>query len=139
MTAVYVLGRILLAAIFLISGAIKVMQYSGQVAFAGQAGVPFPAIAIALAAAVEVGAGICVVLGYRIWLAAWVLVAYLVPVSVIFHSNFADPNQIANFMKNVALIGGLMILAWAGRYQPAPMQAKTAETDRREVLERMRS
>ena len=134
MTAVFVLGRLLMAAIFLFSGVMKVIQYSGQVAYAQQASVPLPQIAVALAAAIEIGTGVCLVFGYRLWSTAWVLIAYLVPVTIIFHSNFSDPNQTFHFMKNLAMIGGFLILAWSQRVLAIRrMPGAVAEAERLEV------
>ena len=139
MTAVSAIGRILLAAIFVISGVMKVITYAASVGFAAQAGLPLPEIAIGLAAAVEIGAGICVVLGYRVWSAAWVLVAFMVPTTIIFHHNIADQNQMAHCLKNISIIGGLVVLAYSDRLSRVrPMPATTVETERRE-FERMRS
>jgi putative oxidoreductase len=69
---------------------------------------PAPAIAYAIAVIVEIGGGILLVLGFHTRLVALVLAVFCVATAFGFHSNFADQNQMINFMKNIAMTGGLL-------------------------------
>jgi putative oxidoreductase len=71
--------------------------------------------------ALELGAGLAFLLGWRTRLAAWVLGAFTLCAGAIFHHAFHDPVQLALFMKNVAIAGGLLAftVAPARRHDPA--------------------
>ena len=48
----------------------------------------------------------------------WLLFLFMIPTTLIFHTNFSDPNQMIHFLKNVSIMGGLLYVAryGAGRY-----------------------
>ena len=99
-------GRILIAVIFLISGFFKVGGYAQIVAYATAVHLPAPGVAIAIAAAVELGCGLAILAGFRTRFAAWLLFLYLIPVTYFFHNFWAvqgqeQQTQMINFLKNV--------------------------------------
>jgi putative oxidoreductase len=102
------LGRFLLVAIFLFSGAGKIANPSGTIAFIGSTGAPLPAVGYALSVAVEIGVSALFLIGYRTRAAAAILALFCVATAVLFHNNFADQNQMINFMKNFAMAGGFL-------------------------------
>lgn len=113
------LGRLLISPIFLFSGITKIAMYSHIVGFSAAKGIPMPGVAIALAAAVEISGGLAVLLGFQARAAAWLLFLYLIPATLIFHNFWASSGaehqeQMLNFMKNVTIMGGLLILAANG-------------------------
>jgi len=113
------LGRLLISPIFLFSGFSKLAMYSQVVGFAGAKGMPMPEIAIALAAATEIICGLAVLIGLKTRAAAWLLFFYLIPTTLIFHNFWASSGaehqeQMLNFVKNVTIMGGLLILAANG-------------------------
>jgi putative oxidoreductase len=80
---------------------------------------PMPEIAIALAAATEIICGLAVLIGLKTRAAAWLLFLYLIPTTLIFHNFWASSGaehqeQMLNFVKNVTIMGGLLILAANG-------------------------
>jgi putative oxidoreductase len=108
-------GRILLAAIFLLSGLGKLADPAGTIGYIGAAGLPLAPIAFAGAVAVEVGGGIALIAGYRSRLAAAALAAFSLLAALGFHSNLADQNQFIHFLKNIAMAGGLLqVVAFGG-------------------------
>jgi putative oxidoreductase len=112
-------ARILLGIVFLASGAMKIAGFSMVVGFAAAKGLPFPAVSIALAAAIEIAGAAMLFLGYRARLASFVLFLYLIPTTLIFHNFWAAhgleaQTQLVNFLKNVAIMGGLLMVASAG-------------------------
>jgi putative oxidoreductase len=114
-SAAALIGRLFLAAIFLLSGASKVAAPSATIAYIGSAGLPFPQLAFIAAATVELGGGLALVLGYRTRIAAAALALFSVMAALAFHSAFSDQNQMIHFFKNIAMAGGLLqVVAFGG-------------------------
>jgi putative oxidoreductase len=111
-------GRVLLSAIFLLSGLSKISAPAATVAYISSVGLPFAHFGLAIAILVEVIGGVALVLGYRTRLVAAVLALFTVATALAFHSNLADQNQFFHFFKNIAITGGLLqIVAFgAGRF-----------------------
>lgn len=112
--ALPLIGRLLLALLFLGSGLSKIFMPAAAHAEIAQAHLPLPTLAYFVAVVVEVGGGVLLLLGYRVKLAAWALSAFTLAAAVFFHANMADPDQMAHFMKNLAIIGGLLTVASFG-------------------------
>ncbi|AMB86127.1 LysR family transcriptional regulator [Pseudomonas agarici] len=115
--AVALAGRILISAIFLISGFSKVTNPSAILGYIGSAGLPFPQLALIVAIVVEIGGSLLLILGYRTRLVALVMAVFTVAAALAFHNHLADQNQFTHFFKNIAMAGGLLqVLAFgAGR------------------------
>jgi putative oxidoreductase len=107
-------GRILLAAIFVMSGVGKVAAPAATLAYMNAAGLPFAPLGLAGAALIELGGGVALILGYRTRAVATILAIFAIVTALIFHSNFADQNQLIHFLKNVAMAGGLLQVAAFG-------------------------
>ncbi|MBR1218477.1 DoxX family protein [Bradyrhizobium sp. U87765 SZCCT0131] len=107
-TYVPALGRLLLAAIFLLSGVGKVFAPGPTQAYIASAGLPAPLLAYIVAVVVEVGGGALLVLGYQTRAVALVLAVFTLAAAFGFHNNFAEQNQMIHFMKNLAITGGLL-------------------------------
>jgi putative oxidoreductase len=102
------LGRLLLVALFLLSGAGKVADPSGTIAFIGSTGAPLPAVGYAISVAVELGASTLFLLGYKTRTAATALALFCFATAYLAHRNFADQNQMIHFMKNLSIAGGFL-------------------------------
>jgi putative oxidoreductase len=102
------LGRLLLVAVFLLSGSGKLADPSGTIAFIGSTGAPLPAVGYALSVAIELGVSALFLIGYQTRVAAAILALFCVATALLFHNNFADQNQMINFMKNLAMAGGFL-------------------------------
>jgi putative oxidoreductase len=111
-------GRILLGAIFLLSGISKISAPAVTLAYISSVGLPFAHLGLAVAIVVELAGGVALVLGYRTRLVAGVLALFTVATALAFHSNLADQNQFFHFFKNIAMAGGLLqVVAYgAGRF-----------------------
>ncbi len=107
-------SRVLLSAIFLYSGVMKVFHFTATTGFMTAHGMHMAAMFLVLAVLVEIGGGLSVLLGYYPRLGALALALFLVPVTLVFHRNLGDPNQAAHFAKNVAIAGGLLAVVSAG-------------------------
>ena len=115
-TVILIAGRIVLSVFFLLSGVTKIARNKMMVEYAMSRKLPMPGAAIALAALIELAGGISVLTGFHARIAAAILIVYLIPTTLIFHNFWAasgaeKQNQGVHFMKNVAIMGGLLILA----------------------------
>ena len=107
-------GRVMMSAIFLLSGVGKLAAPAATLAMIKAAGLPLPEVSYAAAAFVEVAGGLLLVAGYRTRIVALVLAAFSLATAVTFHTAFADQNQMIHFLKNVAMAGGLLQVAAFG-------------------------
>ena len=121
--AAALVGRILLAFLFLKSGWGKIGGFEQTAAMMASKGVPLANIALIVTILIELGAGALLVIGYKARWAALAIALWLIPVTFMFHAYWAVPadqvmNQTNHFFKNVAVFGGmLMIFALGpGRY-----------------------
>lgn len=103
-------GRILVALIFLQSGIEKFVHYSGTLGYMTRAGLPFPQVLLVASGIVETACALALILGWKARPAALVLVAWMIPVTLIFHNPAAGQDAMIHFMKNVAITGGLLML-----------------------------
>jgi putative oxidoreductase len=116
--AVVVLGRFLFALIFLMAGANHFNKQT--IGYAASQGVPLAAIAVPLSGVLAIAGGLSFLLGYRAKLGAWLIVLFLVPVSLMMHKfwTVTDPMmaqlQMILFMKNVSMLGGALLISHFG-------------------------
>ena len=104
-------GRVLLAAIFLVSGLGKISGYSGTQGYMESMGVP--GMLLPLVILLEVGGALAIILGYRTRLAAAALAAFSLASGVLFHGG-ADQMQQIMLFKNVTIAGGFLLLVARG-------------------------
>lgn len=123
-------GRVLLASLFLVSGMGKLAAPAATKAYILSAGMPLPDIAYLIAVVVEVGLGLALLLGYRTRVVAAVMAVFTLATAVAFHAHFGDPNQQIHFLKNLAIVGGLLqVAAWgAGRFSLDSLQWRRIRT-----------
>lgn len=107
-------GRVLIAAIFVLSGLSKVTAPAATIGYIQQAGLPFPQLALALAVLVEFGGGLALIAGYRVRLVALALAGFSIVTAFAFHMELGDQNQFIHFFKNLAMAGGLLQVAAFG-------------------------
>ena len=108
-------GRLLMAAIFLMSGMHKISDPQGTQQYMQAMGMTWATTLLYLGAIViEVGGGLSLLLGYWTRAGATALILFMIPTTLIFHTNFADQNQMIHFLKNLAMFGGLFYVAAYG-------------------------
>jgi putative oxidoreductase len=120
-------GRVLLAAIFVVSGFGKLTNMTGTAGFMEHAGIPhtlvFPGLLASVAA--EFGFGLLVMIGYKARIAAIVMLLWFIPVTIMFHflpwreavahgDAMGAMAQQINYMKNISIMGGLLLIASFG-------------------------
>lgn len=107
-------GRVLIAVLFLWAGIGKIENPAGTMQYIAMAGLPVPMAAYAVAVLVEIGGGVLLVLGWQTRIVASVLALFTLAAAVGFHTHFADHNQQIHFMKDFAILGGLLHIAAFG-------------------------
>ena len=118
-----VAGRILLSSIFLLSGINKIMSFSTTASMMDDKGIFMAPLALTVAICVEVLCGIGLLTGIFARVSSLLLFLFLIPTTLIFHNFWDAPAaqahmQQISFMKNLAIMGGLLIVAGLG---PGPM------------------
>jgi putative oxidoreductase len=121
--ALALVGRVLLGVIFVLSGFQKLMGFSGTISAIAGKGLPMPEVLAAATVAIELGAGLLLLLGLKARWAAALLFLFIIPVSLTFHNFWtmegaaAAMNKI-QFMKNLSIMGGMLMVAafGPGRY-----------------------
>lgn len=109
-------GRVMLAAIFLLSGIQKLTAYAGTQVYMESAGVPGAMLPLVIA--VEIGGALALILGLWTRLVALGLALFCLATAALFHDKLADQMQFIMFWKNVAMAGGFLIVA---AHAPGPL------------------
>ena len=112
--AVALVGRILLALIFIMSGFGKLTAIGGTAGYFASYGIPAPTAVAVLAGLIELVGGLAVLVGYQTRIAAWLLAAFSIASALIAHMDWSDMMQWINFQKNLAIAGGFLLLAAFG-------------------------
>ncbi|HYR32903.1 MAG TPA: DoxX family protein [Burkholderiales bacterium] len=108
-------ARVLLVLLFLLSGVGKVMAFGGTVSYIASRGLPLPALETAIAVAVELGAGLLLLVGWKTRWASMILAVFAVATGILFHAYWADTDAAArmgdyiNFWKNISIAGGFLM------------------------------
>jgi putative oxidoreductase len=112
-------GRILLALLFLVAGVRKLMAVAGSTGYLTKLGFPMPEVMIWVAIAIEIGGAALLILGWNTRRVAWLLILFTAIATAMAHrfwefdaAQYA--NQLNHFLKNVAIIGGLLYVAVLG-------------------------
>jgi putative oxidoreductase len=115
---IVLLGRLLYAFLFVIGGAADFSKMAMD--HAQSVGVPMASIAVPLAGFIAVVGGLSVALGYKVRCGAWLIVLFLVPVTILMHAfwKIADPQMAqleqVNFLKNVSMLGAALMMTQMG-------------------------
>ena len=130
MRSVALIGRVLFAATFLTAAPGHFQEQT--ISFVSEQGIPFAAALVPLFGFLALAGGLSVLLGWRAKAGAWLLVAFLVPVTLLMHPYWlvTDPTaaaiQEAMFYKNVAMLGGALLITYFGA-GPLSMDARKPE------------
>ena len=108
MHIIELVGRIFLAALFLIEGVEKLFTQEQVITYMEDYGVP--GMLFIPAVVVEILFPLLLIVGYKTRLAALVMALFTLTVAIIFHTDFSDGMQLISFLKNLAIAGGFMII-----------------------------
>lgn len=108
------IARILLGLIFVMSGFSKITGFDGTQEYMASNGIPMTAIFLVGAIAVEILGGLSVILGLWARAGAATLVLFLIPATLIFHTDFSQQTQMIMFLKNLSIMGGLLLVTAYG-------------------------
>ena len=113
--ALALIGRVGIAAIFVLSGFSKLAAPAAMIAYIKSSGLPLPEVALAIAIVIELGGGIALILGYRTRFVAAAIAAFSIVTAFVFHGALGEQSQFINFFKNIAIAGGLLnVIALGG-------------------------
>ena len=113
--ALATIGRVGIAAIFILSGISKISDPAGTLGYIEAVGLPLAPLGLGVAILVELVGGVALVAGYRPRLMAGILALFSLATAFAFHADLGDQNQFIHFFKNIALAGGLVqIVAFGG-------------------------
>ena len=106
-----VIGRCMLALIFLLSGIGKIGGFAGTAGYMASKGMPMVEVLLVITIIIEIGAAAMIILGWKARLGATALFLWMIPVTLVFHAFWAVPPeqetiQRIMFLKNVAMMGG---------------------------------
>jgi len=108
------LARVLLGLIFVMSGMSKITGFEGTQQYMASHGIPLTAVFLAGAIVVEILGGLSIILGLWARAGAAALVLFLIPATLIFHTEFGQRTQMIMFLKNLSIMGGLLLLVVHG-------------------------
>ncbi|NEP18091.1 MAG: DoxX family protein [Leptolyngbya sp. SIO4C1] len=106
-------ARICLALIFLNAGINHALGFAGFANMLSQQLPLGPLLAVGTIVFQLLGA-LSLILGYKVKVGAVLLIIFLIPASLLFHNFLADPSQLNAFLKNLGLVGGLLLLVYTG-------------------------
>jgi putative oxidoreductase len=107
-------GRVLIGVLFFMSGLSKIAAPAATQGYIAAMGLPAPELSYFGAIAVEVLGSLLLITGFRVRAVAIGMALFTLATALVFHRNFADQNQMIHFMKNIAIIGGLLQVAAFG-------------------------
>jgi putative oxidoreductase len=112
-----IVARVLMAQIFIVSGYEKISGYAGSQQYMQAAGVP--GFLLPLVILTELGGGLALLFGFKARWVALALAGYSLLTALMFHLHPGDQAQMINFMKNLAMAGGLLLVVRHGAGAPA--------------------
>jgi putative oxidoreductase len=106
-------GRLLLAALFIVAGYGKIGGFAGTAGYIASKGLPMPQVLAALTLALELGGGILLAIGFKTRWVALAFFLWLIPTTFIFHQFWGidaaqASTQQTQFLKNLAIMGGML-------------------------------
>ena len=107
-------ARVLISLIFVVSGVLKIFFFNNTLQYMQSVNIPFVTFGLVIAIIIEIFGGVSLIFGLKIKWVAWVLIGYTIILTLIFHTNFADQTQMVAFLRNLAIIGGLILISIHG-------------------------
>ena len=107
-------ARICLCIIFINSGIGKVFGFAGTAEMMAGQGLPIPQVLLIFTIAFQLLGGLSLLFGYKVKIGSLLLILFLIPATLVFHNPIGNPAELNSFLKNIGLIGGLLMTIYAG-------------------------
>ena len=137
--ALPLIARILIALVFIPGAIFKIIGFDQTVGFMESVGFPAAAVFLIIGAVIEIVGGLSVLLGYKSEWGAAILVVFLLVATIVFHRDIADQNQFVQVTKNLAIMGGLLLVIHFGpgpyalgstpKKKPAPIEVDEGDSE----------
>ncbi|MGL5131041.1 MAG: DoxX family protein [Planktothrix sp.] len=108
------IGRTFLATIFIHAAINKIFDFAPTQTMMTEKGLPLAGILLGGTIVFQILGGLSLVLGYKTRLGAWLLILFLIPATVIFHNFWDVPSEKIDFLKNLSIMGGLLMITYFG-------------------------
>lgn len=108
------IGRTFLATIFIHAAINKIFDFANTQTMMTEKGLPLAGILLGGTIVFQILGGLSLVLGYKTRLGAWLLILFLIPTTVIFHNFWDVPAEKIAFLKNLSIMGGLLMITYFG-------------------------
>ena len=126
-------ARICLCIIFINSGIGKIFGFTKTAEMMAGQGLPIASILLIFTIAFQLLGGFSLLLGYKVKIGSTLLILFLIPATLVFHNPISNPDELNNFLKNIGLIGGLLMTIYAGA-GALSIDAYTEQIQRRQVI-----
>ncbi len=108
------IGRTFLATIFIHAAINKIFDFANTQTMMTEKGLPLAGILLGGTIVFQILGGLSLVLGYKTRLGAWLLILFLIPSTIIFHNFWDVPAEKIDFLKNLSIMGGLLMITYFG-------------------------
>ena len=126
-------ARICLCIIFINSGIGKIFGFTKTAEMMAGQGLPIASILLIFTIAFQLLGGFSLLLGYKVKIGSTLLILFLIPATLVFHNPISNPDELNSFLKNLGLIGGLLMTIYAGA-GALSIDASTEQIQRRQVI-----
>jgi putative oxidoreductase len=106
-------ARFCLCLIFLKAGISHIGDFNSTVEMMTNKGLPLAHILLLVTVIFQILGGLSLLLGYKLKIGSTLLIIFLIPATLVFHNPLADAGEINNFLKNIGLIGGLLMVIYS--------------------------
>ncbi len=107
-------ARICLCLIFLKAGISKIFEFTSTAEMMANQGLPIANILLIFTIVFQLLGSLSLLVGYKVNIGSILLILFLIPATLVFHNPLTDPSQLNSFLKNIGLIGGLLMVIYAG-------------------------
>lgn len=107
-------ARICLCIIFINSGIGKIFGFAGTAEMMAGRGLPIPQVLLIFTIAFQLLGGLSLLFGYKVQIGSLLLIVFLIPATLVFHNPIGNPDELNAFLKNIGLIGGLLMTMYVG-------------------------
>ena len=131
-SALAVIGRFLLGLYFLLPGISKVTGFAGSAAYMEQHGMVFVPFFLVTTLIVQIGGGLFLIAGYKVRYTALMFAGMTLAINIVMHDfwnvyeGLSQAHETQNFVKNLAIMAGLLVLASNRGPSPLSLDSKTA-------------